>query len=145
MTNTGHKASSIWYAHSRRSPCLSWYRAPGQSLELFSTNTESQRTLSVRYFTSVSQQMLTAVKHVADDNFVFSRTAQWHIMQHSQTAGERTSFLLIMAFNLTAKQWSLLIIRFTGSHISTSISCKSTRIKEIKQRLVEVSRSRLRH
>ena len=28
--NTRHKASSIWYAHSRRSPCLPWYQTPCQ-------------------------------------------------------------------------------------------------------------------
>ena len=38
MINTGHKASSIWYAHSRRSPCLPWYRAPCQLWESFSAN-----------------------------------------------------------------------------------------------------------
>jgi len=39
------------------------------SCESFSTNTETERTLSVKYLTTLSQQMLTAVKHVADDNF----------------------------------------------------------------------------
>jgi len=34
----------------------------------FSSNIESQRTLSVRYFTTLSQQMLTAFKHITDDN-----------------------------------------------------------------------------
>ena len=54
-----------------------------------SANPESQRTLSVRYFTTLSQQMLTATKHVADDTFVFSRTAHWHIMHatHSNCRG----------------------------------------------------------
>jgi len=41
-----------------------------------------------------------------------------------------TSFLLIMAFNLTAQQWSLLIMRFRDSHISMGLSCKSTRLKK---------------
>jgi len=38
--------------------------------------------------------MLSDIKHVADDNFLFSRTAHWHIMnasmQGSQTAAART-------------------------------------------------------
>jgi len=51
---------------------------------IFSANTESQWTLSVRYFTILSEQMLTAIKHVADANFVFSRTAHWHIMHATQ-------------------------------------------------------------
>ena len=38
-------------------------------LSFFLANIESQRTLSVRYFTTLSQQMLTAVRHVADANF----------------------------------------------------------------------------
>ena len=36
-------------------------------------------------------------------------------------------------------------VRFRDSHISISISCKSIRIKEIKQRLVEALWSRLQH
>jgi len=59
---------------------------------LFSANIESQRTLSVRYFTTLSQQMLTAIKHVAGGNILFSagqRTGT-SCMQHSQTAWERT-------------------------------------------------------
>jgi len=35
-----------------------------------------------------------------------------------------------MAFNLTAQQWSLLIMRFRDSLISMSINCKSTRLKK---------------
>jgi len=52
--------------------------------------------------------MLTAIKHVADDNFVFSRTVHWHIMHAKQSKLQQselsTSLLLIMAFNLTAQQ-----------------------------------------
>jgi len=46
----------------------------------------------VRYLTTLSQQMLTAVKHVADDKFSFSsgQHTGTSCMQHSQTAGERT-------------------------------------------------------
>jgi len=51
----------------------------------FSAKIESHRTLSVRYFTKLSQQMLIAIKHVADDNFIFSRTAYWHIMHAKQS------------------------------------------------------------
>jgi len=55
-----------------------------------------------------------------------------------------TSFLLIMAFNLTAQQWSSLVMRFRDSLISTSISCKSTRLKKsssdwLKCRVIEYS------
>jgi len=41
----------------------------------------------VRYFTTLSQQMLTAINYVADDNFVFSRTAHWHMMHATQSNG----------------------------------------------------------
>jgi len=37
----------------------------------FLANIESQQTQSVRYFTTLSQQILTAIKHVADDKFCF--------------------------------------------------------------------------
>ena len=46
----------------------------------------------MRYFTTLSQQMLTAIKHVAGGNILFSagqRTGT-SCMQHSQTAGQRT-------------------------------------------------------
>ena len=41
-----------------------------------------------------------------------------------------TTLLLIMAFNLTARQWSPLIMRYRDSHISMSVSCKSTRLNK---------------
>jgi len=51
--------------------------------------------------------MLTAVKNVAWDNFVFSRTVHWHIMHAAvklQGSELSTALLLIMAFNLTVQQ-----------------------------------------
>jgi len=42
-----------------------------------------------------------------------------------------SSLLLIMAFSLTAQQWSPLIMRFRDSYIRTSRSCKLTRFKSI--------------
>ena len=41
-----------------------------------------------------------------------------------------TSLLLIVAFNLTAQQWSPLVMRFRDSHINMSIKCKSARLKK---------------
>ena len=82
---------------------------------LFSANIDSQRTLSVRYFTTLSQQMLTAVKHVVDDSVVSSTSC----MQRSQTTAERT--LNFTSFND--------VLRLGDSRIS----------EEIKHRLVEVS------
>jgi len=130
----GTKHPAIWYAHSRRSPCLPWYRAPCQLWELFSANIESQGTLSLRYFTTLSQQMLTAIKHAADDQFCFQQdsTLAYHAcntvkLQESELS---TSLLLIIAFSLTAHPWSLLIMRFKDSHSSRSISCKSTRLNK---------------
>ena len=40
---------------------------------IFSANIESQRTQPVRYFTTLSQQMLTAIKHFTDDKFYFQQ------------------------------------------------------------------------
>ena len=143
-----HKASSIWYAHSRRSPCLPWHRAPCLLWQSFSANVESQRTLSVRYFTMLSQQMSTAIKHVADDKFCVQRDS---ILAHHacntvklQESELSTSLLLIMTFRLTAQQWSPLIMWFRDSHISMSISCESTRLNKstsdwLKSHVVEYS------
>jgi len=104
MTNTGHKASSyLICTHVCRDIVhrVSYGR-------FLSANTESQRTLSARYLTALSQQMLTAVKHVADDNVVFSRTAYWHIMHATQSNYRRENsqfhFFKKMAFDLTAQQ-----------------------------------------
>jgi len=74
----------------------------------FSANIKSQRTLSVRYFTTLSQQMLTAIKHVADDNCCFQQdiTLAHHTcntvkLQDSELS---TSLHLIMAFNWTSSE-----------------------------------------
>jgi len=83
---TKHPASDV---HSRRSPRLPWYLAPCQLWESFLT--ESQRTLWTGYFTTVSQQMLTVIKHVAGDNVVFGRTAHWHIMHATQSNCRRAN------------------------------------------------------
>ena len=70
----------------------------------------TQRTLPVRYFTSVSQQclLLTAVEHVADDKFCVQQDSTLaHHACNTLKMLERelsTSLLLIMAFNLTAQQ-----------------------------------------
>ena len=92
------------------------------------------KTLSLRYFTTLSQQMLTAIKHAADDQFCFQQdsTLAYHAcntvkLQESELS---TSLLLIIAFSLTAHPWSLLIMRFKDSHSSRSISCKSTRLNK---------------
>ena len=45
--------------------------------------------------------MLTIIKHVADDNYVFNMTAHWHIMPATvKLHGSElsTSLILIMAF-----------------------------------------------
>jgi len=52
---------------------------------LFSANGESQWTLTLSSLTTVSQQMLTAIKYVAGDNFVFSTIAHWHMMCATQS------------------------------------------------------------
>jgi len=103
------------------------------------------------FFTTLFQQILTVIKHVADDNFVFSRTVHRHIMHATHSNCRRansqfqfSSVLLIITFSLKAQQWSPLNIRFRDSHISTSISCQSTRLKKsssdwLKSREVEYS------
>jgi len=75
---------------------------------VFFTNIERQWTLSVRYFTALYQQMLTAIKHVADDKFCFQQDST---LAHNacntvklQESELSTSLLLIIAFNLTAQQ-----------------------------------------
>ena len=98
-----------------------------------SANTESQRTLSVRYFTTLSQQMLTVIKHVTGDNFVSSRTAHWHIICATQSnCRQRT--LNYTSFNYGLQLNSPAVkptdYKFRDSHISMSIKCKSTRLKK---------------
>jgi len=100
----------------------------------FGANIESQRALSVRYLTTLTQQMLTAIKHVADDKFCFQQDS---ILAHHacntvklQGCELPTSLLLTTAFNLTARQRSLVIMRFRESHISRSIRCDSIRLKK---------------
>jgi len=51
---------------------------------VFSANIESQRTLGVRYFTTLSQQMLTAIKRVSDDKFCFQQDSA--LAQHACNA-----------------------------------------------------------
>jgi len=51
--------------------------------------------------------MLTAIKHVADDNFIFNRTSLWHIVRATVKLHDSklsTTHLLITAFILTAQQ-----------------------------------------
>jgi len=109
------------------------YHVSNQSF--FSANIESQRTLSVRYFTTLSQQLLTDVIYVTYQKFCFQQGSTL-LARHScntvklQESELSASLLLIMAINLTAQQWSLMIMRSRDSHISMSISCESTRLKK---------------
>jgi len=134
MTNTGHKASSYLICTQSAFTMSAMISDAMSAMGVFSANIESQRTLSVRYFTTLGQQMLTAIKHVTDDKFCFQQDS---ILAHHacntvklQESELSTSFLLITAFILTAQRWSPLIMRFRDSHISMSISCKSTRLKK---------------
>jgi len=68
----------------------------------FLANIESQQTQSVRYFTTLSQQILAAIKHVADDKFCFQQDSALahHACNTVKLQGCKlsTSFLLIMAY-----------------------------------------------
>jgi len=85
---------------------------------------ESQLTPSMMYFATVSQQLLTAIKHVADDNFVFSRTVHWRIMHSAQSncwsMNFHLYFFLILTLRLTAQQFTPVII-FLESHTSPRV------------------------
>jgi len=59
-------------------------RAVKMGVVLRRVQSESQWTLLLAYLTNISQQMLSAIKHVADDNSVFL-TGEW-CTQHSSTA-----------------------------------------------------------
>jgi len=64
----------------------------------FLANTKSLWILTVRYLSRLCQQMLTADKHVAEDNYVFQQdSALTHHACNSQTAGEHT--LSLTSFN----------------------------------------------
>jgi len=68
---TGHKASSHLICTQSAFTTSATISVPRQLWQFFSANTQSQRTLLARYFTTLSPQMLTAIKQVADDNFCF--------------------------------------------------------------------------
>jgi len=82
-TTQGTKHPAIWYAHSRRSPCLPWYWTPRQLLEFF------QLTLKVdgHYQWDILLHYLNICYLLSNTslmtNFVSSRTAHWHII-HAQ-------------------------------------------------------------
>ena len=141
MTIQGRKHPAIWYAnhwicviHTIGVHCVCHdIRRRVSYGSFFSANIESQRALSVRYFTTLSQATLTAIKHVDDDKFCFQQdnTLAHHVCNTVKLQENKLSTsLLLINFNLTATQWILLIMRFKDSHISTSISCKSTRLKK---------------
>jgi len=75
---------------------------------VFSANLESQWTLSVRFFTTVCQQILTAIKPLLMTIlFLAGRHNGTSCMQHTQTAEERTlnfTSFFNLAFKLTAQQ-----------------------------------------
>jgi len=136
MTNTGHKASShliCTQSAFTMSAVISGARVPGQLWESLSANVESHRTLSVRFFTTLSQQILTALNTLLM-TILFS-AGQHTItscMQRSQTAGTRilnfTSFNYGLQLNNPAvKQTDY---KFWDSHISLIIGCESVRLKK---------------
>jgi len=92
--------------------------------ESFLANMESQLTPSMMYFATVSQQLLTAIKHVAGDNFVFSRRVHWRIMHSAQSncwsMNFHLYFFLILTIRLTAQQFTPVII-FLESHTSPRV------------------------
>jgi len=73
MTNTGHKASGHLICTQLAFTMSAMILGAMSVMGVFFTNIERQRTLSVRYFTPLYQQMLTAIKHVADDKFCFQQ------------------------------------------------------------------------
>jgi len=83
-------------------------------------------TVHIIYLVSLYQQMLTAIKYVTYEKFCFQQDST--LAHHAcntvklQKTELSASFLLIMAFNLMAQQWSLLIMRFRDAHISMNIS-----------------------
>ena len=126
MTNTGNKVSNYLICTQSAFTMSAMILAAMSVMGFFRL---SQRTVLVGYFTTLSQQMLTAIKHVADEKFLFSagqHTGTPCMQRVKLQESERSSSLLLTtAFNLSAQQWSPLIMRFRGSHNSTSSSCKS--------------------
>ena len=134
MTNRGQKYPAVWYAHSRCSPCLPWYRAPCQLKEFFrlvlKVNGHYQWDILLHY---VNKCWLLSNTSQMTNFFSAGQHTSTSCMQHSklQESEFSTSLLLIMVFNLKAQQWRLLIMIFRDSHISMSISYnKSTRLKK---------------
>ena len=96
MTNTGHKASSHMMGLCTQSAfTISDTIAGARSvMGVFSASPEIQWTPPIRPFTTVSQQLLIAVEHAADDILGFSRTVHWHIIRVTQSTRWRVIQLL---------------------------------------------------
>ena len=139
MTKTGHKASSHLIC-TQSAFAMSAMISGAMSVVWgsFSPNIERQRTLSVRYFTTLSQPMLTAVKHVADDNCVFCRTAHWHVVHatpsNSRCANSQLHFFQYYGLQLNSEAnwlWNVEIhtLAWVEVEVLTSLVKSATALK----------------
>ena len=83
-------------------------------------------------FTTIFKQMLTAIKHIANDNFVFQQdnAPAHHVCNTVQLLESETLNFTSFDYALT-QQRTPLIIRFKESYISINICCESTRLKKL--------------
>jgi len=99
---------------------------------------ENQWTVLLGYLTIST--MLVAIKHVVDDNFIFQRdSASAHCVLKSKIR----NFLSSIGVTSESSELNVTdyISRFWESYSSESMSCQSTRFKQVKQKLVEVWQS----
>jgi len=74
-------------------------------------------------------KMLIATKHIADNNFVFQQ-AHWHILHVTLSKPFDFTFSDLWAQQPRCDWWTPLIIRFTESYNSMSVSRESTSLKK---------------
>jgi len=99
---------------------------------------ENQWTVLLGYLTIST--MLVAIKHVVDDNFIFQRDSA---PAHCVLKSEIRNFLSSMGVTSKSSELNVTdyISRFWESYSSESMSCQSTRFKQVKQKLAEVWQS----
>jgi len=94
----------------------------------FSANMENYWTLSIKYFATVSQQMLTATKHVAGDILSSVKTVHWRFTRAVQSnCGSTNSYLCFCQLWLPLNSPAVNpAVEFLESHIITSMNRQST-------------------
>ena len=134
MTNTGHKASShLICTQSAFTVCHDIGRHVSYERFFRLTLKANGHYISEIFYYTISPNVNCCQTRrwwqfcFQQDSILANHACNTLKLQGSELS---TSLLFVMAFNLTAQQWSLLIIRCRDSYISLSRSYESTRLKK---------------